>query len=381
LVLLLAAPLFLGCQSTAGGLASTQWKWPWSKKDPANESSLAGAPATNYPQPPSRNASPDATLASQSYGVPGSTGYSPYSPSPSIGYAAAPTSYTGYPTTPPTESGSVGLYDSQAGGYSGYAASPPASNSYSYPTQGSGATLDNQFYNPDYARSQPMASPQAYPAQAPPPSSMAAYPGAATSAPMYNHATMGPGNYNDYGQQAMAGPPPANNPYAMPETPSTTPAYHTADNRAYNPAGGYGYPASGGYQQAPDSHAAGQPSWNSQTTLPQSGNVGYTADTTSYQPANTGFQPGQTGYTPGNNGYQPPSTTPYQSPAGNYQMPSGRSDTPYRPGSTSSYPRQGASTTPAVDSTVADHVSTVTPASYEGPMPETAPVNPIGTGQ
>lgn len=344
-VICLVLPMLTGCASSGTSLAmkSPSW-WPWGKKtDPLGESALASA----QPQLPSQTATP--TMPSQGYGVPAGTGTTnPYGP-PASSYATAPASYTPY-TPPAAYSGSpgTGLYDTQTQTYPGYAAaSPSASGGYplSDPSQTAGAntTMQNQFYNPDYARpstSDPYSYPSTPAANAPP-----AYPD-------YNAYSSTP----SYPPAGAASVP--SSPYGAPSSAGQTASAYTADARA----GAYGAAPATSYPQVPDYGAA-------PSTPPAA--AGYTADP-------SGFQPGNTGYAPANNGYQPQGYPHYESPAGPYQMPQGRSDAPYRPGGTSDYPR-ASKASPADDALSADNgLNVVAPASYNELMPETAPLHPIG---
>lgn len=345
-VVCLVAPLFTGCSSTGSSFAlkSPSW-WPWGKKDPATESSVA----STQPTLPSQAANP--ALAS-SYGVPGS-GTNPYG-APTGSAVAAPGGYSPY-LPPSTQTSGAGLYDTQPASYAA-AANPAATGGYPMADPAGGNTaLQGQYYNPDYARA---STPDSY-----------AYP-QAPSTPMYP-------DYNTMGGQAAAPPSSSgmsSNPYAMPSDPAA--AYPQAPTYTADARGGMtppasspvpGAPAGGSYPQAPDYSMPGAQGYGAPAASPAP-NTGYTADP-------SGFTPGNTGYTPGNTGYAPPAATPYQSPAGTYQPPQGRSDAPYRPGGTSDYPR--ASTT-ASPSTTADATtpSAVAPASYNELMPETAPLHP-----
>ncbi len=381
--------LATGCTS-GGGFSSASmpsW-WPWGKKTPSTpETGLAD---TGYPQTPAQQAQQG--QVGPSYGPP-AYGYPQTDPALAYGnptYGNTAASYTGAPPTPtaqyaaaPPAYNNAGLYDPNAAAaytQQGYGAPQQGYGAPQYPASdpsqpGGNVAMQNQYYNPEYARA-------AQPAAADPSAAAYGYPAAAA-----------PGAYSDpnyAAAQPAAGGYPAG---AYPATPSPTdasgapaPQYggaaaYTADTRSAAP-GATGAPASpemqgaGGYPvYAPsaDGTVTGGSAWSNSAapTAPTAG------DPTMNQP------PGQTGYAPGQNGYQPSGTSAYQAPAPQYQSNpnatapaagGARGATPYRPGSTGDYRSSGAATFRAA-TPGGEYIPSagVAPASYEAASAPEAP--------
>ena len=370
LLLLLAT----GCSSSGGfSSASMPSWWPWGKKTPtAPETGLAD---NGYPQSPAQAAQQAAPGAN--YGPP-AYGYPQTDPALAYGnptYGTTPASYTGAPTTQATAAqpgyNSAGLYDpNAAAAYTQQGYGAPAQQQPYYPSADQGqpaqnVAMQNQYYNPDYARA-------AAPAATPTDPSAAAYGYPAAGAPAAysdpSYATQPPTTAAAYPQTGYGTPDAGGAP--MPQYGGA--AAYTADTRSAAPGtagtpdmqGAGAYPA---YAPTGEVGTVNGSAW-SNTSAPTPPPA---SDPTMNQP------PGQTGYTPGQTGYQPAGTSAYQAPAPVYQTPGmppaaapaaggARGATPYRPGSTGDYRSSGANTfraaTPAGEYEPSAGVS---PASYE----------------
>jgi far upstream element-binding protein len=380
LMLLLAT----GCSSSGGfSSASMPSWWPWGKKTPAApETGLAD---NGYPQSPAVAAQQQQAQPGANYGPP-AYGYPQTDPALAYGnptYGTTPASYTGAPTTPapgaqPAAYGSAGLYDANAAAaytQPGYGA--PAQQQPYYPSADQGqpaanVAMQNQYYNPDYARA---AAPAAAPAD--PAAAQYGYPAAgapaAYSDPSY--ATQPPTTAATYPQAGYGTPDAGGAP-----VPQYGAAAYTADTRSAAPGtpgapemqGAGAYP---GYAPSGDGTTTGGSAW-SNTAAPTAPTA---VDPAMNQP------PGQTGYVPGQNGYQPAGTSAYQAPAASYQTPGmppaaapaaggARGATPYRPGSTGDYRSSGANTfRAATPGGEYEPSAGVSPASYEAVSAPEAP--------
>ncbi|MBX9790939.1 MAG: hypothetical protein K2Y37_18630 [Pirellulales bacterium] len=391
LILGLSLLLTTGCTSGGFSTASMPSWWPWGKKTPASpETGLAD---NGYPQSPAQQAQQG--QVSPSYGPP-SYGYPQTDPALAYGnptygnptYGNTAASYTGAPSAPagqyaaaPGYSG-TGLYDPNAAAayaQQGYGAAPGA-QPYPAADPSANVALQNQYYNPDYART-------AQPATTDPAAAAYGYP--AAGAPAYGAAN-GYSDPNYASAQPTAAYPasayPSTGAPADPSAAAASPyggaAAYTADTRTGMPAATQGapeVPAQGAYPAyAPEATTINGSAW-SNTTVP-----GAQPTDPTMTPA-----PGHTGYTPGSNGYQPSGVPAYQSPAPMYQSnpnagapasgaSSGtRSATPYRPGSTGDYRSSGAATFRAA-TPAGEYVPSagVAPASYEAASAPEAPATP-----
>ncbi len=283
----------VGCQSSGSGGLSF---WPWKKKEAETL-----VEDTTTPKLPSKLAQPQ-VLNQQGYGQYAATG----------GQATVtpPATSMGTQTQPPI-----------------YTAAAPQ---YGQSTPGAGATAS------------PGATPVGY-SPTPPPSGYSATP---------NYASTG------YPSMIQGGSSSAGSTYNGQATTGFNPTSPVASAPGYTTtptSPGYGAPAAPTTPSPSPGLGSSSPGSTLPGTTPSFGNTPYppnlgsqvpAATPSSTLPGQTGYQPGQTGYQPGQTGYNPPATvspgslpgmTPSASAPGTSSTSPARSNTPYRPGSTSDY--------------------------------------------